>query len=100
MYKNELEILNYTNEPPLVENTYYRKEVFINYKKLIISEIKILIYTSIGSILLYFQNNPKETIKFGFNLKTENTKSESINVAIDNIKVIEKKEKNQKKVKL
>jgi hypothetical protein len=100
MYYNELDILNYANEPPLVEYTYYRKKVFINYKKLIISEIKILIYTSIGSILLYFQNNPKETIKFGFNQKTENTKSENINEASYNIKVIEKKKKKSKKGKI
>ena len=85
----EIEILNYAVSTPSIEDTYYRKKIFMNYQKLIIFEIKLLFFTCLGSLLLYFQNNPKETLKFGFN--------EKINK--DNNTNIDKIEKKKKKIK-
>ena len=85
----EIEILNYAGSTPSIEDTYYRKKIFMNYQKLIIFEIKLLFFTCLGSLLLYFQNNPKETLKFGFN--------EKINK--DNNTNIDKIEKKKKKIK-
>jgi len=96
IYYNEMDILNYACEPPFIEQTFYRKKVFINYQKLIIFEIKILIYTCIGTILLYFENDPEETIKFGFNEKVENDNNKNNN----EIKPIHNKKKTTKKEKI
>lgn len=66
---NEKYILNPQSESPTIENIYYDKSIFLNFQTLIIFEIGILIITTILTLLLYFQNNPKETIIFGFNEK-------------------------------
>ena len=84
----EIDILNYAGATPSIEETYYRKKIFMNYQKLIIFEIKLLLFTCLGSLLLYFQNNPKETLKFGFNEKIKK----------DNNPNIDKIEKKKKKI--
>ena len=63
---NEKYILNPLGEGPTIEKTYYDEKIFLNYQKLIIFEIGFLIIIYIISMLTFFQNNPKETIKFGF----------------------------------
>ena len=62
-------ILNPLSESPTVENTFYDKHIFLNYKKLIIFEIFFLISTSILTLLLFVKNNPKETKKYGYDEK-------------------------------
>ena len=64
-------ILNPLSEKPSIENTYYDKHIFLNYKKLIIFEIIFLITTSIITLLLFVKNNPKETKKYGYEEKFE-----------------------------
>jgi len=71
MFYNETVILNYEVTTPLIEGTFYTERIFINYQKLIISQIKIITFTCFFSILLYFKNDPKETVKFGFNEKND-----------------------------
>jgi hypothetical protein len=66
---NEKYILNPLGECPTIEKTYYDEKIFLNYQKLIIFQIGFLIIVYILSILTFFQNNPKETIKFGFGEK-------------------------------
>jgi len=88
LFYNEFDILNYSARPPSINGIYYRKKIFMNYQKLIIFEIKLLILTCLGSLLLYFQNNPKETLKFGFNEK----------IKVDNNPNNEKIEKKKKKI--
>ncbi len=96
IFYNETDILNYAGEPPSIEETFYRKKVFINYQKLIIFEIKILIFTCLWTILLYFENNPEETTKFGFNEKVQNDNNKNNN----EIKPIHNKKKTTKKEKI
>ena len=69
---NEKYILNPLSESPTIENLYYDEKIFLNFQKLIIFEIALLIVTCFLTLILYFQNNPKETIKFGFNSKNNN----------------------------
>ena len=59
-------ILNPLSENPTVENIYYGEKIFLNFQNLIIFEIGFIIITSFLTLLLYYQNNPKETIEFGF----------------------------------
>ena len=66
---NEKYILNPLGEGPTIEKTYYDEKIFLNYQKLIIFQIGFLIIVYILSILTFFQNNPKETINFGFGEK-------------------------------
>jgi hypothetical protein len=77
---NEVFILNNKPEYPSVDKIYYSENVFMNYQNLIIFEICLLIFTCLFSYLLFFQNNPKETIKFGFNekLKEDNNKIDEL----------------------
>ena len=77
---NEVFVLNNKPEYPSIDNTYYKENIFINYQNLIIFEIGILVFTCLFSFLLYIQNNPKETTKFGFNekIKEEDNKINEI----------------------
>ena len=84
---NEKYILNPLGEGPTIEKTYYDEKIFLNYQKLIIFQIGFLIIIYILSMLTFFQNNPKETIKFGFG---ENTKGKG---------GIEKQNKNENESK-
>ena len=99
MFYNEMDILNHKVVSPLIEGTYYPEKIFINYQKLIISQIKIIIFTCLGSILLYFQNDPKETAKFGFNEKNENDNKEDIYIGDNRVKRKKKISKNKKIMK-
>lgn len=71
---NEKFILNPLSEGPTIENLYYDKKIFLNFQKLIIFEITVLIVTCFLTLILYFQNNPKETTKFGFNSNNNENK--------------------------
>ena len=86
---NEVFILNYKPEYPSIDKKYYSENVFINYQKLILFEIGILIFTGLSAFLLYFQNDPKETAKFRFNeiIKGNENKNEKNEI-----------EKNKKKI--
>ena len=90
----EFDLLNYAVTTPLIEETYYRKKIFMNYQKLIIFEIKLLLFTCLGSLLLYFQNNPKETLKFGFNEKIKKDNNPN------NEKIEKKKKKINKRLEI
>ena len=93
---NEKYILNPLNEAPIIEDIYYSEKIFLNYQKLIIFEIAFIIFICFITLIFYIQNNPKNTIKFGFNEKTKekgNTESKS-NIENNKIKV-----SNQIKVK-
>ena len=99
LFYNETDILNYQVVSPLIEGTYYTEGIFINYQKLIISQIKIISFTCLGSILLFFQNDPKETAKFGFNEKNENDNKDDIYIASNRVKRKKKLSKNKKILK-
>ena len=98
IFYNEIDILNYVNAPASIEDIYYKKKIFMNYQELIIFELKVIIMASLGAIVLYFQNDPKETLRLGFNEKIENEKNDND----DNYNQIEaitkKKKKNSKKL--
>ena len=64
-------ILNPLSESPKIENIYYDESIFLNYNKLIIFEISLLICICLITLLLFIKNNPKETEKFGFGEKLE-----------------------------
>ena len=64
---NEKYILNPSSESPTIENIYYNEKIFLNFQKLIMFEIGLLLFICFATLIFYFQNNPKETIKFGFN---------------------------------
>jgi hypothetical protein len=89
---NETYILNPLSESPTIENIYYDKKIFLNFQKLIIFEIGLLIVTCILTLFLYFQNDQKETIMFGFGEKVADnknkkyTKKNEIKKAIYNIR--------------
>jgi MFS family permease len=88
---NEKYILNPLSESPTIDNLYYNEKIASNFQKLIISEIVLLIITCVFTLLLYFPNNPKETIKYGF----------GENAMKDNVKSIETtKNKSSKQMKL
>ena len=80
-------------------------ELFINmdspfYEKFYeIFEIGLLIFICLASLLFYFQNNPKETIKYGFNEKIKNEEKENINNEIEEIKKNKKKLSKKLKIK-
>ena len=73
----EIFILNYDMRYPYLDNFYFGEEIFINYQKLIIFQILLILSTGLFSLILFFKNAPKETIKFGFNekAKTEENKN-------------------------
>ena len=83
-------ILNY-DKFPSIENKYYDESIFLNYQKLIFFEIGLLIFTCLIAYVLYFQNDPKETAKFGFNEKIKNENVEKNNE-------VEKVEKSKKRI--
>ena len=89
---NEKYILNPQSKSPTIDNTYYDKKIFLNFQKLIIFEIGLLIVTLALTLLLYYQNNPKETIMFGFNEK-------EIKISIDKKENKKSKSKISKKLK-
>ena len=82
---NEKYILNPLSESPTIENLYYEEKIYLNFQKLLLFEIGFLIVTCFITLATYIQNNPKETIKFGF--------GESVN---DNNTKNNKKEKENK----
>ena len=86
---NEVFVLNY-DKYPSIEKKYYDESVFINYQKYILFEIGIIFFSCLGSLLLYFKNDPNETAKFGFKEKVKNETNEN--------KEIDKIEKNKKKI--
>ena len=75
---NEKHILNPLSENPSIENIFYDKNIFLNFQRLIIFEICLLIFTCIVTLVLYIQNDPKETIKFGFAEKESCNKNKII----------------------
>ena len=83
---NEKYILNPLSENPTIENVYYNEKIFLNFQKLIIFEIGFLIVTTALTLVLYYPNDPKETIKFGFNDEAQ-----------DNKKKYDNKENNENK---
>ena len=85
-------ILNPLSESPTIENSYYDKNIFLNFQKLIIIEIVFLIIVCILSLLTFFKNEPKETIKFGFGEKINDNKSNKIENKMEN-------EEKQSKIK-
>jgi hypothetical protein len=50
----------------------------------------------LGSILLYFQNDPKETVKFGFNEKKENDNKDDVYIGSNRVKRKKKLSKKKK----
>ena len=95
---NEVFILNNKPEYPSVDKIYYKESVFMNYQNLIIFEICLLIFACLFSYLLFFQNNPKETIKFGFNEKIKEEEGNKIDELEKDSKVKNKKNKIKKAI--
>lgn len=93
----EMDILNYEVAPPYVEELYYPKRIYMNYQILLIFLIKFLIVTGLASVVLFFQNDPKETLKFGFNEKEQIDNNNQTNE--DNIKKKKKKMSKKRKIK-
>ena len=98
---NEKIIMNPLSKNPTIDNIYYDEEISSNIQKLIFFEINLLIITCFISLLLYFENDPKESIKFGFmekvqkknNLENDtnpkkNTKKLNLKKAIYNIRAV------------
>ena len=87
----EVFILNYNNVYPKIDKIFYEEKIYMNYQIVIIYEINIIIVAGLATFLLFFKNNPNETLKFGFNEKIE-----------DNIKQVNNKEieieKSKKKI--
>lgn len=93
---NEVFVLNF-NGYPSIDKIYFGETIFINYQKLILFEIGILVFTCLLTYLLYFQNDPKETAKFGFNEKIEGEENKNESNEIEkNKKKITKKNKIKK----
>ena len=76
---NEKYILNPFSENPTIENVYYNEKIFLNFQKLIIFEIGFLIVTTAITLVLYYPNDPKETIKFGFNDEAQDNEKNNDN---------------------
>ena len=78
----EKSILNPLSESPTIENVYYEERIYMNFQKLLIFEIGFLTMTCLLTLFTYFDSDPKETIKFGFNEegteKINNNKNEKI----------------------
>ena len=89
----EVFILNFDIEYPSIDKIYYREKIFLNYQRIFIFEIVLTIFTCLITLLLYFKNDVNETIKFGFNEKTNTDNNKSTNN-----NEIEKIEKNKKKI--
>ena len=76
----EKHILNPLSESPTIENTYYEEKIFLNFQKLLIYEISFLILVCILSLVTFFKNDPKETIKFGFGEKIKENKKNGVEI--------------------
>ena len=82
---NEKYILNPLSENPTIEKLYYEEKIYLNFQKLLLFEIGFLIVTCFITITTYIQNDPKETIKYGFgekvneNINDKNNKKEKEN---------------------
>lgn len=74
----EKHILNPLSESPTIEHSYYEERIFLNFQKLILFEIGFLILVCILSLVTFFKNDPKETIKYGFGEKVNENKSTEI----------------------
>ena len=74
----EKHILNPLSESPTIEHSYYEERIFLNFQTLIIYEIGFLILVCILSLVTFFKNDPKETIKYGFGEKVNENKSTQI----------------------
>jgi MFS family permease len=74
----EKHILNPLSESPTIEHSYYEERIFLNFQKLIIYEIGFLILVCVLSLVTFFKNDPKETIKYGFGEKVDENKSKEI----------------------
>jgi uncharacterized membrane protein len=74
----EKHILNTLSESPTIEHSYSEESIFLNFQKLIIYEIGFLILVCILSLVTFFKNDPKETIKYGFGEKVNENKSTEI----------------------
>lgn len=96
---NEVFVLNYDIRYPSIEDRYYDESIFMNFQKVIIFEIGILISTCFISLLLYFQNDPKETLKFGFNEKIINI-NKNAEIKVEKKQMIEKSLYNKRTLKL
>ena len=83
MFYYEFDLLNGAATSTNADNIYYKKRIFMNYQKLIIFQIKMLFFTCLATLLFYFQNDPKETLKYGFN--------EKITIENNDIEKIDKK---------
>ena len=68
-------ILNPLSESPTIDKTYYDERIFLNFQRLIIFEIFFLILVCVLSLLTFFKNDPKETIKFGFGEQIKENKN-------------------------
>ena len=82
---NEKYILNPLSESPTIKGIYYDKKICLNFQKLIIFEIWLLIITCASTLLLYYQNDPKETIEFGFDEKVVDKKNQKNKIIKKNI---------------
>ena len=76
----EKHILNPLSESPTIENTYYEEKIFLNFQKLLIYEISFLILVCILSLVTFFKNDPKETIKFGFGERVKENKKNGVEI--------------------
>ena len=85
-YLNEKYILNPLSEAPIIEDIYYSEKIFLNYQKLILFEIGFIIFICFITLIFYIQNNPKDTIKFGFNEKTKEKEIQKVKVIMKIIK--------------
>ena len=84
---NEKYILNPLSESPTIENLYYEEKIYLNFQKLLLFEIAFLIVICFITLATYIQNNPKETIKYGF--------GENVNESQDSKKTKKKNKKNE-----
>jgi hypothetical protein len=93
LYYYEFDLLNYAGMSPTIDGLFYKKKIFMNYQKLIIFQIKMIFFTCLATLLFYFQNDPKETLKYGFN--------EKITIESNDIEKIDKrKRKISKEIKI
>ena len=68
-YFYEKYILNPFSESPTIEGEYYEERIYLNIQKLIILEIVYMIFTCLICLVIFYKNDPNETIKFGFGEK-------------------------------
>lgn len=91
----EKQILNEPSERPLENVFYYSRTLSQNYQKLIVFLIYFLMVNCFISLLLYFPNDPDDTIKFGFGEKIQN-KNDNNKIIINISEQLQsKKDKNK-----